>query len=357
MKILISYYVPSGGMETLNRLRAEALAKHGVVCHLHYQMYGSGLQNNTSSIPTFITNNELELQHLLLTGQYDAVIVSHDYMMLERVRRLGYQRIVLFEVQGLGQRSDAVQILLAAAPFIRKYSNAVFYPRTSHLVELFRGMFPDVGQFCFPNLLDTERFRYRPLPVHPYPIMGWVGRIETNKNWRGFLQIGYHLREMVPNLQLWMFHDSQLNQPEEFDAFQHMVAAQGIGSHLHLLSNVPHRDMADYFSMIGDSGGFLASTSILEGFGYAVAEAMLCRCPVLSTDSDGVRSFIIHDVTGKFYPSGNLEAALTHAMDLITNAQLRKNIRDNGERHIMEHYSPDKYCPQFLEMVHSLGIY
>ncbi|MDR0266995.1 glycosyltransferase family 4 protein [Paenibacillus sp.] len=356
MKILISYYLPSGGMETLNRLRAEALSKHRVNCYFHYLWPGNGVQN-INGLPICISDHDGEIQHLLHTEQFDAVIVSHNYMTLERIRSLGFRGPILFEVQGLGQRHDAVQTLMEAAPFIRSYSNGVLYPVTSHLIELFRGMFPDVGQFCFHNLLDTERFGYRSLPVHPYPIVGWVGRIETNKNWRAFLQIGYELRKIFPNLQLWLFEDATLRKQEEQDAFNHMIVSQDMGSYLFRLSNVPHQEMAEYYSRIGDAGGFLASTSILEGFGYAVSEAMLCRCPVLSTDSDGVRSFIVHNQTGKFYPQGRIDIAALEAVDLINNHPLREQIRNNGEEHIKSNFSADLYCNQFLEMMHSLGVH
>ncbi|GAC44151.1 glycosyltransferase family 4 protein [Paenibacillus popilliae] len=356
MKILISYYIPSGGMETLNRLRAEALATCGVACHLHYLRHGSGLQNRTG-IPTYVSDNDSEIQQLLLSERFDAVIVSHNYMALERIRRLGFQGPVLFEVQGLGQRHQAIQTLKEAMPYIRSYCNAIVYSRTSHLIELFQGMFSDIGQFCFPNLVDTGRFGYRALPVHPYPMIGWVGRLEMNKNWRFFLQIGHELRKIVPNLQMWMFEDATLSQPEEQAAFQTMIALLEIESHLHRVSNVPHQKMADYYSMIGDSGGFLASTSILEGFGYAVAEALLCRCPVLSTDSDGVRNFIIQDQTGKFIPHNDIDIAVKNAMEIMNNHILRGKIRDAGERHIKVNFSPEMYCGQFMEMMHSLGIY
>lgn len=39
-----------------------------------------------------------------------------------------------------------------------------------------------------------------------------------------------------------------------------------------MFSNVSNEHMADYFSMIGDSGVFLCSTSKVEGFGYAIVE-------------------------------------------------------------------------------------
>ncbi|MFP3415838.1 glycosyltransferase, partial [Bacillus sp. SIMBA_074] len=97
--------------------------------------------------------------------------------------------------------------------------------------------------------------------------------------------------------------------------------------HLKMYVNQPHNKMAEYFSIIGDSGGFLCSTSKVEGFGYAVLEAMVCRCPVLSTDSDGVRSFIRHNQTGKFFDQGNIDQAELEGNELLSNIPLREDIR------------------------------
>ncbi|WP_376768255.1 glycosyltransferase [Paenibacillus alginolyticus] len=46
-------------------------------------------------------------------------------------------------------------------------------------------------------------------------------------------------------------------------------------------------------------GGSLYSTSKVEGAPYSILEAMSCRCPVLTSDSDGVSSAVIHNQTGK----------------------------------------------------------
>lgn len=45
MKLLLVFSTPSGGMETLNRIRSRALAASGVDCHVLYTNGGSGLQN------------------------------------------------------------------------------------------------------------------------------------------------------------------------------------------------------------------------------------------------------------------------------------------------------------------------
>lgn len=119
-------------------------------------------------------------------------------------------------------------------------------------------------------------------------------------------------------------------------------------------SNIPHEQMADYMSIIGDSGGLLLSTSILEGFGYAVAEAMLCRCPVLTTDSDGVRRLVINNHTGKIYTRGQLDEAVVAALSLMDDQALRARIRMNGEWHIRTNLSSELYADRFLQMYHQL---
>lgn len=107
-------------------------------------------------------------------------------------------------------------------------------------------------------------------------------------------------------------------------------------------------------SIIGDSGGLLLSTSILEGFGYAVAEAMLCRCPVLTTDSDGVRRLVINNHTGKIYTRGQLDEAVNAALSLMDDPALRARIRMNGEWHIRTNLSSELYADRFLQMYHQL---
>jgi hypothetical protein len=64
LKVLLSYIVPSGGMETLNRTRGEALRKQGIDCQLLYERTGAGMQNATVC-PTHITNIDHDIQCLL----------------------------------------------------------------------------------------------------------------------------------------------------------------------------------------------------------------------------------------------------------------------------------------------------
>ncbi|WP_308637792.1 glycosyltransferase family 4 protein [Paenibacillus silvisoli] len=353
MKLLFTFFNPSGGMETLNRIRCKALQRLGVECHLLYSVDGEG-RRNIKNIPTFVMKDEEGIGKLIRKQNYDAIIVCTDLPLLMTIRRTGYTGHLIFEIQGLGTMQTASSLLQDISSRVLQTADAVLYPQTNHLKELLTAHLPGIPHYSFDDPLDTESFGYSPYPAKPFPIIGWVGRIEANKNWREFLLIGSKMLQKHPDGYLWIFGDATLNNPEEKQHYDRWVSGLQLQRKLISYSNIPHEQIADYFSVIGDSGGFLCSTSILEGFGYAVAEAMLCRCPVLTTDSDGIRRFLIHDVTGKLYTRGNIEQAVSEGESLINDNALRTYIRNNAERHIKQNFSSEKYTKNFMNMLRSL---
>lgn len=353
MKILFTFYVPSGGVETLNRLRCEALKGIGIEGHLLYLEPGSGLQN-VSNIPVYISPTDDELCALLKSNQFDAVITTSDHLMPLRLRKQGYSGPILFEAQGLGTRVQAEQAFREASSILLEYCQGVLMPPTPHLVELVTTICPALPRYIFPNVLDTYTFSYRPLTIPEKPVIAWIGRLEENKNWRLFLHIAHSLILIRPQLMFWIFLDDRLSSEEVLNSFWQLVHSRGLFDHVRIYPNAPHSDMPKYLSLVGDSGGFLLSTSYLEGFGYAVAEAIACRCPVLSTDSDGVRFFIRHNKTGKFFDMGDVSGAVKQALELMDDQKLREDIRANGRQYISGLMSPGQYAANFHNMLLSI---
>ena len=354
MKVLFTFYVPSGGIETLNRLRGHALRLVGMKIHLLYAQYGAGLQNK-SNIPTFVASSDMDIQTLLGDHKYDAIMVSSDFVMLERLRRFGYSEPIIYEAQGLGAPEQAEQAASLAAPYIQRYAQGIHLPPTAHLIHLFKRLCPQVPQYVFSNVVDYERFHYtKNANIPAGPVICWVGRLERNKNWKAFIDIGHRLIQHNPRIQLWMFLDKNLSQEQEYKRFAHRVGSLKLEPHLTVYNNIPHDKMKHYLSITGDSGGFLLSTSILEGFGYSVAEALSCRCPVLCTDSDGVKVFITHNITGKFYTHDNLDQAVQEGLELMSNSALRLLIRKNGEAHMKKHFQPSVYAQHFSHMLNQV---
>lgn len=353
MKVLFVYYVPSGGVETLNRLRCRALRPLGIEGHCLYYKSGAGLQN-PADYPLYVTQDDIAVKHVLDFNQYHAVVAVTDHTAFERYRMLGYRGKLILEIQGYGPKHVAREQLTMASPVIHAYADGLLNPCTPHIDELFAELFPHKPKFRFNNCFDHQAFTYQPTPKLAHPVIGWLGRIEDNKNWREFLHIGHELLLKFPNLQMWMFEDHTLSFPEEREQFMQLIVKLGLSKHLTLRSNVPHHEMQHYFSAIGDSGGFLCSTSKVEGAPYAILEAMSCRCPVLTTNSDGVSNSVYHNVTGKYYHLGHVAHAVSEAVELMENTPLRELIRAGAQNHVRQNFNMEQYALNFAAMLQSL---
>jgi glycosyltransferase involved in cell wall biosynthesis len=356
MNILFVFYVPSGGVETLNRQRCSALKKYHINGHCLYYEKRRELVND-HNVPTFITKDDGEIKKILETGNYSAIVVVSDFQALPRFRNMGYKGKIIVEIQGYGPKEVARTALSNAIPIVTAHADGFLNPKTPHIIQLLDELYPSFPKFSFNNCFDTCQFSYRSIPMNNGPMIAWIGRIEDNKNWREFLQIGNQLiNQYNSNLELHMFEDPTISDPKERNEFENLIKQLNLNKNLTLHSNVPNFKMADFFSNIGDSGGFLCSTSKVEGAPYSILEAMSCKCPVLTTDSDGVKSAIIHDLTGKYYTLGNIAEAVKEAKELMTNLTAREHIRLNALNHLKNNFNPDQYCLNFINMLASLGI-
>jgi L-malate glycosyltransferase len=353
LKVLFIFSIPGGGLQTLNNERKSALSRKGLDCHfLYFKKPIHEVFLKTDHV--YITDKDEEIKNLLLMNQYDAVIVCTYFEYLQRVRHLGYQGKVIFEIQGLGSRKTTEAWLEKSKPIVLAHADAVLYPRTKFLDELIKKAFPDKKLFSFHNCIDTNLFTNVEVPPINHPVVGWVGRLETNKNWKEFLMIGAALSQMIPEIQLWLFHDPTLCSREARKSFSRWVKKLKLTNNLVIYENIPRNQMPKFYSSMAKSGGLLCSTSRQEGFGYAVLEAMCCKCPVLATKSEGVESFVVHNLTGKLYEVENINMAVSAAKDLIENTRLREKIIQHSDQLVNKLFTPNQYCDHFMQMLNQI---
>ena len=350
------FYIPSGGVETLARQRSLALKKLGINFDFLYFQKGAGIQNINEKV--YITNDDQQIREIITNNDYKAIIIDSDYPFLSRIRKLGYKGKLIYEVQGLGSFSEAEHVLINARAIVNEYADAILYPQTPHLDKLIQTYYPVKKKFSFHNCIDTSSFTYRTvnMPNEENTIIGWVGRIEENKNWKDFLLISSELCKTYKNLRIWMFTDDNLGNPQEKVRFERMLDRLGLKNKITKYSNIPHEQMAHYYSRIGNSGGFLLSTSRVEGFGYAIVEAMSCMCPVITTDSDGIKSFVFHNKTGKIIKNNIVENGTLQASELLNNPNLKNRLRINAQCFIRENFSLEKYSIHFSNMLKDLNL-
>jgi glycosyltransferase involved in cell wall biosynthesis len=353
MKVLFVFSIHAGGMQTLNFERKLALSKKGLICHFLYFKKRPAI-DTVKDNELFFTNDENEIRNLINQQQYDAIIVCVDYAFLKTLRKLGYKGRIIYDFQGIGSKAATENWLERSKTDVMNYADGILYPKTNFLDELMKEHFPNKKLFSFHNCIDTDLFDYVEVPKPKNTILGWVGRLDANKNWQEFLLAGASLQTMIPPLQLWLFHDPTVCTNTSLKAFSKWVKRLNLTHSLDIYENIPRTSMPKYYSLIAKSGGLLCSTSKQEGFGYAVIEAMCCRCPVLTTKSGGVESFVMHNVTGKYYEQGNMNNFVNEAYNMIQNLKSREEMINHAYELVRTNFTPKHYSQNFVQMLQNL---
>jgi len=73
-----------------------------------------------------------------------------------------------------------------------------------------------------------------------------------------------------------------------------------------------------------------------EGFGLPSAEAMACKCALVTTDNGGCRDYAIDGKTALVSPPKNPEALAENLKKLLGSSELLKKIAENGYEHIKQ---------------------
>ncbi|WP_042357279.1 glycosyltransferase family 4 protein [Bacillus rubiinfantis] len=354
MDVLFVFPHLAGGMATLNAERDTALQANGIRCYYLY-FSASASAKIIDKNRVFVLDKDADMKNLIASHQFQAVIVCTDYLFLKKLRNMGYRGKVVFENQGVGSRTSSLMWLKKCRPYVVRYANAILFPPHTFWEQQMAAAFPGLPQYSFPNCINAERYHQINVNQPEHVIVGWVGRLEKNKNWLEFLKIGARLCAEKQNLRLWFFHDTTYSTQQQLQQFAAQISKVGLQSYLEVFENIPRSEMQIYYSKIAVSGGVLCSTSLLEGFGYSIAEAMCCNCPVVATKSDGVENLILHNQTGKLYEQGDVATSVREIKELIENHSLRETISQAAAAHIQTEYTPSRYSQHFRTMLRNLG--
>lgn len=360
MKVLFVFIVPSGGVNTLNRLRHQALLPAGIYSHFLYFREGSGSSDFAPGIPVFYASEPPAVRHILDYYSFDCIVVTSFFLQMALFRQLGFAKPIIYEIQGFGSPEQARRNLSEAIPFVNEYADAILYPGTPVIGALLEELYPFKPKYSFanpfdPRAFDRSSFAYPPAPPLAYSPLVWIGRLEDNKNWRDFLLIGAEVIKRKPGVRLWMFSDPALAEPGEAEQLAIWTQGLGLGHYIFHHHNVANSLMPYYYDLIASSGGVLCMTSKSEGAPYVALEALSSGCPIVTSNSDGVSSAILDGTTGLYYSHGDISGAADRVMRLMTERKLRNSLVETGKKHVRSEFSMENYAARFSGMLLTLG--
>ncbi|MEX2411815.1 MAG: glycosyltransferase family 4 protein [Candidatus Paceibacterota bacterium] len=92
-------------------------------------------------------------------------------------------------------------------------------------------------------------------------------------------------------------------------------------------------------------------TSLIEPFARVNLEAACLMTPIIATDIDGNREFIIDGKTGVLVPPGDVDA-LAQAMEkLIDNSLLRHQLAENAYHRVINVFSEERYISESKSII------
>jgi glycosyltransferase involved in cell wall biosynthesis len=286
--------------------------------------------------------------------------VSHLNIVAVAAHRLAGEKsqLMLLEHNDLRQRLERV------SPFERLYLPflmRITYPHADHVLAVSRGVAESVAEtlaidpdtiHIFPNGIDIQHIyeQARDDVEHPWlrerdvPVVLAVGRLVLQKGYSDLLHAFALLTERI-QARLIILGEGPLRK--ELEAITFKLKINDI---VDLPGFQPNP-----FAFIGRANLFVLS-SLYEGFGIVLLEAMACGTPVVSTDcQSGPREVLADGEAGLLVPVGDPHALAASMWRVLTDSSLAKRLKQAGKEQA-EIFSIDNIADRFLGLVSEVGM-
>lgn len=240
---------------------------------------------------------------------------------------LGEQTPPSYNYGGSGKLSN--RLIFGAIPRL--------YPLADHVVALSHGVAEELQELApklsgrctvIPNAGTDERVRSGAQgsipdirPLQDEPLLVACGRLVRLK---GFSYLIDAVRLICQNkpVRLWI-----IGEGEDRPRLQRQIDALHLTDRVRLLGfqQNPYQYMA--------AADLFVLSSLYEGFGNVIVEAMACGVAVVSTDCPyGPGEIIQNGVNGVLVPPASTEALAQAILRLLSDEELRRKIANNGKR-------------------------
>jgi len=361
--LTISWACYQGGVETALYNRLRTLTSFNVNAHAYFYHGGSGTALYRD-IPYHISSQDEDLGTYIQKHQFNVVTFINTIYNMEELERIDFQGKVIFEFHGYNS-SIAQELYKINSGQDKGYITAIVVP-SNYVAEIARSNLTnrkDLPIFVARNPIDSTVFYKQSTAaiVNMYPklktwkgipIIGWVGRLDSNKNWEKLLSIFATLKTQNPLVKLAIVSD--ITTSPDVQLFNEKVREYNLSDEIILLPNVPYEKMPSYYSLITHSGGVFLSTSLSEGYPLNLLEAQACECPIVCTDIGGSNEIVKDKQTGFTFPVTNDKIAVLQACELLNNRKLRKEIGKRARKSICISNNLEDNIMSYLNWVNTL---
>ncbi len=291
---------------------------------------------NISNLSFLNPLTRYNLFHFFATEKFDIVIfnMSADIKTAAPVaRKSGTAHIIYRRGSAIPIRNTLLNRYLFSNIITEVIANSQATKRT--VLQNNPSIFPENKITVLYNGLDFTNF-LSPQPSKYYTkvgsevVIGNLGRLEKQKAQHFLIDIAVRLSQLSIDFKILIGGTGRLETE--------------------LKSYADNRNVSDKIAFVGfvnnvpafmQSIDIFALTSIWEGFGYVLAEAMVCGKPAIAFDTSSNPELVEHGSTGFLVPEYDIEQFVQYIKLLTDNQQLRKSLGDKGQARMLQQFSSD----------------
>ena len=174
------------------------------------------------------------------------------------------------------------------------------------------------------------------------PTIAWVGRIDPLKDVKTLLRAFARIRRAIPDARLRIFGGTPTGNEAYYQACLRLHDQLGLGTSAVFEGRVP--SIIDAYH----AGHVVLSTSISEGFPYAVLEAMASGRAVIATDVGGVREAVAD--TGILVPPRDDKRIAEACIELLADSRRRAQLASLGRERVLSMFTLERCLARYREV-------
>ncbi len=188
----------------------------------------------------------------------------------------------------------------------------------------------------YPATMPTDRFDKASGKI----ILGNLARFSFQKGHDKLIGVAEILKNKGLDFHLYLAGDGEL-----LENIQSMVSDKRLEDHVTFLGFT--EDTVSFLNKID----ILLMTSIWEGFGYAIAEAMACFKPVVGFDISSNPELIRNNTNGMLVEPFDINSFAERVIELSGNVSLRKEMGTHGRKMVEERFSLNSVVVEFEKFI------
>ncbi|MBD3380386.1 MAG: glycosyltransferase [Candidatus Omnitrophica bacterium] len=167
-----------------------------------------------------------------------------------------------------------------------------------------------------------------------------IGRLVKRKGYDILIRAFSSVTSREPSTRLIL-----LGSGPELDNLKTLAADLGIGEKISFITDSDDRAKYEYLA----SSDMYVLSSLHEGFGIVLLEAMACGLSIVSTDNGGQTDILEHEKNALMVPPGDAEALAEAIEELLSSPETMRKMKTNNLEHAKD-FSISKVAARYMEL-------